>query len=65
MGKVVKSIFGGPKKPKVSRQATTNLKNDKNRAKRERRRLFKTEGGAEGEELAEGQVRRRDTLLGN
>lgn len=69
------SIFGGllslvglgtketPKADPVP--ATQEVADEEGKAKRARSALTQTAGGIMGEELAEGQVKRRDIIFGN
>lgn len=63
MGKLVKSIFGGA--PKVSSDAKDDASSQRLKAKESRAALFRTEGGASGEELDPDAVKSRNSLLGN
>ena len=67
MGRVIQSFFGGgPKEKKVDPAPREDLEGEKKRTGSQRAALFKTEGGAAGEELGEENgVRRRNTLFGN
>lgn len=65
MGRLVQGIFGGGQTQRVSPEPRQELQEERGRTAAQRRKLFETEGGAAGEELEAGQVRRRDTLLGN
>lgn len=65
MGKVVKAILGGGKAPKASTAPATQTAEAARKAKKSRSALFKTEGGAAGEELGPQGVEKRRTLLGN
>lgn len=72
MGRIVRSFFGG--KPKAPAPAPApapvpapveDLEDEKDDVKKQRARLLKTEGGAAGQEVLEGGVSQRATLLGN
>lgn len=69
MGKIFSFLgFGGAPKaqaPAPIQVADTGIEDDKKSAKAKRRALYKTEGGAAGQELNPDQVKKRDTLFGN
>ena len=53
------------KAPKVDTTAVEDLGEDKKKTKKQRSALYETEGGILGSELQSGEVKKRDTLLGN
>lgn len=65
MGKLIRTIFGGGKKPKVSDNAVKEVDSEKRSSRRARSALIETQGGASGEELDPDSVTKRSTLLGN
>lgn len=74
MGKVIKAatsligLSGAPKAqsaPVVVKAQENEIEDQSKTAKATRASLFSTTGGVLGEELAPGQVKKRQTLLGN
>jgi len=66
MGKLIQSIFGGGKKPKVGTAAQEGLEASKKKAKKSRATVLATKGGIAGEELTPEQVQTgKETLFGN
>lgn len=66
MGKIVKSIFGGGKKPKADPAPAKKTTDAGRKARKSRSALLATKGGIKGEELGAGDVqKKKDTLLGN
>lgn len=54
------------KAPKVATSKDeTAIEEDRKKARNSRALLFKTEGGASGDPLAQGQTSTRDNLFGN
>lgn len=64
MGKLLGSLLGGGKAPKVSGEPLADTEAEKKKAKTARSALLTTEGGILGSELTPGQVG-RTSLLGN
>ena len=63
---VVGGLFGAKEAPKAdAAPATQEVATEEGNAKRARVALTQTAGGIVGEELAEGQVKRRDNIFGN
>ena len=58
-------IFGGGSAPQVDTTAPEELESGKKKIKKSRVALLETEGGIAGQELQVGEVKKRDTLLGN
>ncbi len=73
MGKIFKFLspvlsivgLGGGDKPKVSDAAGKDVAQMQAQGKSARASLFQTAGGVSGEELDEGQVKKRATIFGN
>lgn len=68
MGDLISAVFGGggDKAETVVEEApVTETKEDQEKSKQLRSRLYSTSGGAAGQELTPDQVGRRNTLLGN
>ena len=64
MGDFFSGIFGGGKEVDAS-SSEAAVTEDEKKAKAIRSALYATSGGSSGEELLSGQVKKRDTLLGN
>lgn len=61
MGSLFKTLFGGA--PKADTSAIDDTNADKDKAKKSRAALFRTEGGAAGEEVT--STKQRNNLFGN
>lgn len=49
----------------VQTPAPQNVEEDKKKAKASRAALLETQGGIQGQELNQGEVKKRDNLFGN
>lgn len=63
IGDLFKAVFGGA--PSVSGAAASTTRDSQKAAGAVRASLYETEGGIMGDELQEGEVKRRPTLFGN
>jgi len=65
VGDFFNDLFGGGDEPTPSNESRDRVEQAKGRSQAIRSALAMTEGGILGEELEEGEVKKRKTLFGN